>query len=93
MISITGAQGLVWPITDIHDEVNIMPKESKTKSSNQRLKLQDLGSKTKTLNATEAKKVKGGLAVDPSDPSGNTVYIGGASGGVWKTTNVKPFSK
>ena len=29
----------------------------------------------------------GGLAVDPSDPSGNTVYVGGASGGVWKTTN------
>ena len=29
----------------------------------------------------------GGLAVDPSDPSGNTVYIGGASGGVWKTTD------
>jgi subtilisin-like proprotein convertase family protein/photosystem II stability/assembly factor-like uncharacterized protein len=29
----------------------------------------------------------GGLAVDPSDPSGNTVFIGGASGGVWKTTN------
>ncbi|MBX9584678.1 MAG: FG-GAP-like repeat-containing protein, partial [Gemmataceae bacterium] len=28
-----------------------------------------------------------GLAVDPSDPSGNTVYAGGASGGVWKTTN------
>lgn len=27
----------------------------------------------------------GGLAVDPSDPSGNTVYMGGASGGVWKT--------
>jgi subtilisin-like proprotein convertase family protein len=27
------------------------------------------------------------LAVDPSDPSGNTVYAGGASGGVWKTTN------
>jgi subtilisin-like proprotein convertase family protein len=27
------------------------------------------------------------IAVDPSDPSGNTVYIGGASGGVWKTTN------
>jgi subtilisin-like proprotein convertase family protein len=24
---------------------------------------------------------------DPSDPSGNTVYIAGASGGVWKTTN------
>jgi subtilisin-like proprotein convertase family protein len=29
----------------------------------------------------------GGLAVDPSDPSGNTVYVGGANGGVWKTTN------
>jgi subtilisin-like proprotein convertase family protein len=28
-----------------------------------------------------------GLAVDPSDPSGNTVYAGGASGGIWKTTN------
>jgi subtilisin-like proprotein convertase family protein len=29
----------------------------------------------------------GAIAVDPSDPSGNTVYIGAASGGVWKTTN------
>ena len=29
----------------------------------------------------------GGIAVDPSDPSGNTVFIGGASGGIWKTTN------
>ncbi len=29
----------------------------------------------------------GGIAVDPSDPSGNTVYIAGASGGIWKTTN------
>ena len=29
----------------------------------------------------------GAIAVDPSDPSGNTVYIGGASGGVWKTTD------
>ena len=28
-----------------------------------------------------------GLAVDPSDPSGNTVYLGAASGGLWKTTN------
>jgi len=27
------------------------------------------------------------VAVDPSDPSGNTVYVAGASGGVWKTTN------
>ena len=29
----------------------------------------------------------GGLAIDPSDPSGNTVYAAGASGGVWKTTD------
>ena len=27
------------------------------------------------------------IAVDPSDPTGNTVYAAGASGGVWKTTN------
>ena len=27
------------------------------------------------------------IAVDPSDPSGNTVYVAGASGGIWKTTN------
>ena len=29
----------------------------------------------------------GGIAIDPSDPSGNTVYVGGATGGVWKTNN------
>ncbi len=29
----------------------------------------------------------GAIAVDPSDPSGNTVYAAGASGGVWKTTD------
>ena len=28
-----------------------------------------------------------GLAIDASDPSGNTVYAAGASGGVWKTTD------
>ncbi len=28
-----------------------------------------------------------GIVVDPSDPSGNTVYVSGASGGVWKTTD------
>lgn len=27
------------------------------------------------------------IAVDPSDPSGNTVYVGTAFGGVWKSTN------
>ncbi len=29
----------------------------------------------------------GAIAVDPSDPSGNTVYLGAASGGIWKTTD------
>jgi hypothetical protein len=27
------------------------------------------------------------VAIDPADPSGNTVYIGGAYGGVWKSAN------
>ena len=27
------------------------------------------------------------IAVDPSDPTGNTVYVAGSGGGVWKTTN------
>jgi len=27
------------------------------------------------------------LAADPADPLGNTVYAGGAQGGIWKTTN------
>lgn len=27
------------------------------------------------------------IAADPSDPTGNTVYLGTASGGVWKSTN------
>jgi hypothetical protein len=27
------------------------------------------------------------VAIDPADPSGNTVYIGGAQGGVWKSLN------
>src|SRR5580698_7608230 len=26
------------------------------------------------------------VAIDPADPTGNTVYIGGAQGGVWKST-------
>src|SRR5438876_1122236 len=27
------------------------------------------------------------IAVDPSDPTGNTVLIGGAQGGIWRTTD------
>jgi hypothetical protein len=36
------------------------------------------------------------VAIDAADPSGNTVYIGGAQGGVWKSTNAansKPLSR
>ncbi len=29
----------------------------------------------------------GSIAVDPSDPSGNTVYASGITGGIWKTNN------
>src|SRR5438445_9710798 len=32
------------------------------------------------------------VAVDPSDSSGNTVYVGGAYGGVWKSSNAGPLS-
>jgi len=39
-----------------------------------------------TINTSAAGRVSA-IAVDPSDPSGNTVYVGGASGGVWKSTN------
>src|SRR5207249_3191933 len=27
------------------------------------------------------------ITLDPSDPSGNTVYVAGSGGGIWKTTN------
>ncbi|MGA7908214.1 MAG: hypothetical protein WCA16_12470 [Candidatus Sulfotelmatobacter sp.] len=27
------------------------------------------------------------VAIDPADPTGNTVFIGGAQGGVWKSAN------
>lgn len=32
------------------------------------------------------------VAIDPNDPSGNTVFVGGAYGGVWKSTNAGPMS-
>jgi len=31
------------------------------------------------------------VAVDPNDASGNTVYVGGAQGGLWKSTNAGPM--
>ena len=32
------------------------------------------------------------MAVDPADATGNTIYIGGAYGGVWKSSNAGPLS-
>jgi len=32
------------------------------------------------------------VAIDPNDPTGNTVYAGGAYGGVWKSTNAGNLS-
>jgi subtilisin-like proprotein convertase family protein len=42
-----------------------------------------VGAESSTSGAGEVTAI----AVDPSDPSGNTVYAAGASGGVWKTTD------
>lgn len=39
---------------------------------------QDYGVVTGRVNA---------VAIDPADPTGNTVYIGGAYGGLWRSTN------
>ena len=33
------------------------------------------------------------VAVDPNDSTGNTVFVGGANGGVWKSTNAGPASQ
>jgi hypothetical protein len=33
------------------------------------------------------------VAVDPADTTGNTVYVGGAYGGVWKSVNAGPLSQ
>ena len=41
---------------------------------------------TSAAGSTGAGEVSA-IAVDPSDPSGNTVYAAGASGGIWKTTD------
>ncbi len=62
-------------------------EKTKAKSRKKQVKVQTLPASGKNLTKTEAKKVRGGLAVDPRDPSGNTVYVSGASGGVWKTRN------
>jgi len=32
------------------------------------------------------------VAIDPSDPSGNTVFAGGAYGGIWKSTNASTLT-
>ena len=44
------------------------------------------GAKTPGGNAEVVGRVNA-TAVDPSDPSGNTVFVAAATGGIWKTTN------
>ena len=46
-----------------------------------------IGSGTASGNGADPSGRVTGLAVNPSDPSGNTVYAAGACGGVWKTTD------
>jgi hypothetical protein len=58
-----------------------MAKSSTTRTVKKRVNVKTLPAKVKTLSAKEKTKVKGG-----SDRSGNTVYVGSANGGVWKTT-------
>jgi subtilisin-like proprotein convertase family protein len=45
-----------------------------------------IGARGADLNGQTAGRVNA-VAVDPSDPSGNTVYAGGASGGIFRTTD------
>ena len=47
---------------------------------------------TKSAPTAENQAASGGaahsaVAIDPADPSGNTVYVGTTNGGVWKTSN------
>src|SRR5204863_442345 len=32
------------------------------------------------------------IVIDPNDPTGNTVFVGGAYSGVWKSSNAGPLS-
>ncbi|MDB5350556.1 MAG: regulatory domain of in-like proprotein convertase [Planctomycetota bacterium] len=51
-----------------------------------------IGAKGPGQNAEISGRI-GAIAVDPSDSSGNTVYVGAASGGIWKTTNFLTTAK
>ncbi len=42
---------------------------------------------TTATNGSVASAPVRAVAIDPSDPSGKTVYVGAATGGVWKTTD------
>ncbi len=46
-----------------------------------------IGGSSSSTGTTDPSGRVTGLAIDPSDPSGNTVYAAGASGGIWKTTD------
>jgi subtilisin-like proprotein convertase family protein len=65
---------------------NLDPTQSISSSTWTAVGPAGIGSQGSNLNGQTAGQVSA-LAVDPSDPTGNTVYAGGASGGIWKTTN------
>ena len=60
-------------------------EKGRSKSRKKQVKVKPLPATAKKLTTTETKKVKGGTAGDSRDTSGNTIYVSGASGGVWKT--------
>lgn len=60
-------------------------EKGRSKSRKRQVKVQALPATRKKLTTTDSKKVKGGAAGDSRDSSGNTIYIAGATGGVWKT--------
>jgi hypothetical protein len=73
-----------------------MKKKPRTKSRSAKrakAKIADV-----SLRPGKAASVRGGAAalgarpVDPSDPSGHTIYITAGSGGVWKQTRDIPLS-
>ena len=55
----------------------VLAKKTASKKT-ARVKVKTLPASKRKVSTKDAKKIKGG---------GNTVYIAGASGGVWKTSN------
>ncbi len=71
-------------------EVNASPQVSLSQGSWTSLGPVPLASDASGNGTQDYHQVSGrvtAVAVDPADPSGNTIYIGGAQSGIWKSTN------